>query len=759
MKKWLLLRAQKKNNKGSSLVLVVAAMSLIGILVSVMLSMTLINYRMKHSNLASANNFYSAESALDEIKTGLSIEVGNAASSSYVKTMTVFNSIRKEDRTPYFQTNFAADLRGILCEGEPDSSTYSLAYLDSLLVETATGAVISSPGGNAVNITAQGVVLKNVCITYTDSKQYETQIQTDIILNFPGIDFSQQTDMPDLLNYSIVANDSFLASGVIADTVKGNVYLGKNGVVIDNASSVLFTKSDDTSDMGLVITNQIFQVSNGSQVKMDQTETWAKSILVDSSKFQANGSTYLSNDVIADNTLWNSDSMSKPEVVVSFTGDLIAYGNLESASDADSLSDTISQINSDPAAYSSSIIVNGINTTIDLAQLTKMIISGNSYIATSDVTIDEETATASNSDVAMGESISMKADQRAYLVPTECIAPENEFGGANPMTRDQYANLIQHLGTEPLVDYYTKVPEYGQSLKDLGVSSYQTEYYPVAKIGSMVYLFMIFDSETDANAFFNKYYTRERNQLQENLDLYTNAILLPSDLIAGSSGSDEELNFYYNGNILINQSSEKGFLLPSEVSGITTAQDKEILLQNESAYQNKFAALQKKLVTKFHQLTPAEKSNDVYDNLVYPMISANADLNIPEGSAKEFASPGDAADALSAIVVNGDYTIDTMTAPQVCVVIAEGNITVKRDFSGLILAKGTVTLSRSNLTISPNAKNVSVALKIKNDDDIAAADYLLDGGSYLVGGMTEADGVGSSFDYLDLITYKNWYKQ
>ena len=60
---------RKTDNKGSALVVVIIAMAFIGILASVLMYMSLLNYQMKVNNLKAKDNFYSAETVLDEIRS------------------------------------------------------------------------------------------------------------------------------------------------------------------------------------------------------------------------------------------------------------------------------------------------------------------------------------------------------------------------------------------------------------------------------------------------------------------------------------------------------------------------------------------------------------------------------------------------------------------------------------------------------------------------------------------------------------------
>ena len=74
------MKKLKKDNRGVSLVMVIAAIALVTVLVTVALTMGLWNYQMKATNRISKNNFYDAERVLDEIRLGLQSDVSDAMS-------------------------------------------------------------------------------------------------------------------------------------------------------------------------------------------------------------------------------------------------------------------------------------------------------------------------------------------------------------------------------------------------------------------------------------------------------------------------------------------------------------------------------------------------------------------------------------------------------------------------------------------------------------------------------------------------------
>lgn len=94
------MKKLKKDNRGVSLVMVIAAIALVTVLVTVALTMGLWNYQMKATNRISKNNFYDAERVLDEIRLGLQSDVSDAMSQAYVETMADYTGkVRQNGRS------------------------------------------------------------------------------------------------------------------------------------------------------------------------------------------------------------------------------------------------------------------------------------------------------------------------------------------------------------------------------------------------------------------------------------------------------------------------------------------------------------------------------------------------------------------------------------------------------------------------------------------------------------------------------------
>lgn len=766
-KHWLPLREQRKNNKGSMLVMVIMIVAIIGILVTVMYSMSLLNYRMKYTDKVSKDTFYDAESALDEIKAGLQVEVSNAMTEAYILTMESYSQLTEDERDTEFKNEYVRNLREAVRE-PGDSSKYSMDNLEGYLINTKyddsanMGAKLTS-GNNTLKVTTQGLVLEDVEITYYGIQDYVSYIRTDIVLNFPEMNFTQASAVPKLTTYSLVANTQFLAAGTKAD-IEGNVYLGKSGTdggMVLNNSVITLKPVSGSNNLVTLITGGDIILNNHASFTAADTELWADNIEVAGSDLKVTGTAYLKDDLLVANNKGVDGTLVSSSVTIS--GNYYGYGNPDTAILASSV--LPEDVALSPADYSSAILVNGAHTKVDLSGLDTFMLAGNSYIQTT-AESDPAVSGITNQDVAMGESLSIKSSQTAYLVPVSCIAPGNEYGGLNPMTAESYNQLVEELGESGLVDFDAVVPEYGESLSSMGVHAFQTAYYRFSNHVSMVYLFMKFDTQADANSFFERYYSIAKNKssLENKLDLYTNELKVPDINTMG-----DNTQFYYNGNILVNDSSTDSFYINKLQS--VTAGEQSYLTAVQSEYQDSFTALNRKLILDYTQLTAEEKSNDVFGNLIQGFSYADSKYNISSGSKKVFVSSG--TENYAAVVVNGDYTIDSnrvngtdkegnvVSNAELNVVIASGNVTVKSDFEGLILAKGKITIENrddgsSSYSIKSEPTKAAIALVAENADGVSASYYLKDAAVIISG--VNSDTAGQSIKISDLISYKNWEK-
>lgn len=761
---WRKWKGQRTDNKGSAMVFTIVTVALLSLMVSILLAISLYAYRMRATDLEGKKAFYTAETALDEIRTGLQSEVANAFSEAYIKTMETSVSSTISVRKSEFRKEYAKILRGVLKEATEEDQ-YEMAFLEKFIKRpfdntTNLGAKMTTEDGkNLIVLKEEGIILKDVQVKYFGEDDYVSEIKTDILLKYPMIDFAQDGALMDFLNFALIANTELKAENKTGVDVKGSAYLGKEGSTLTQAE-IDFSSTDFVKENKL-ITNKGLKVTQGSALTITDMEVWAQDFVSDSSMVNVDGDVYLSNDLVINNSMYKTGNRTS----VVFSGKYCGFGDLDTAKSSAALKGKSADIDANPAKYSSAILVNGGRAQLDLSGLNSMMLAGHAYVAASE---KNGSLAEKNTDVPMGESLSIKSNQVAYMVPLNCVAPGAGNGGNNPMTVEKYQALLSELGGRKtdMVRYDIVVPEYGKTLSQLGVNGFRSVSYPMAGTGSnMVYLFMEFDTEEDANAFFGSYagVAKNASRIDEQLDLYaTYGIKVPDNMV--NAGSSE---FYYSGDIVVNEENRANVYMNKTL-------DESARKVEQETYQNNFFALGCKLNKSYDLLSDSEKALDVYHNLVEDMTGSSVDAKKKIGlnKSKKFVTSG--TNLYAAIVKNGDFTIDSSTVKvngvdasgdvqtnaALTVVIASGDVTVETDFTGMIIAGGRIIIANSGISISSDPAMVTAALNAANEDGIRALNYLKGFPQLLAGGADgEAEGSKDSISISDLVTYQNWKKQ
>ena len=376
------------------------------------------------------------------------------------------------------------------------------------------------------------LIIKNLVIDYKDDANYRTAIQTDIQINAPDYKFEGGKTFDEARDY-IIISDGALKTGVGGNKFNGNIYtgagmtddpntFGNNGIEINNGDA---TAGIGNTDYALadefksdkIISRGGLKIFHGAKVSIsgpdsvaDGTvpgEVYLKNIKLCSypednpnseggtdgsdwhSEFTLNTNSYIENDLdIRDN---NS--------VVKLGGKYYGYSyNYHNDHNEDSLA----QYNS---IYSSAILVNGYNSTLESVDLKKLVLSGRAFV---ERTKDNPPAGEKN-DIILGQSIAVKSDQFAYLVPDTYMITEHnpvsaaeaaddssiEYGDPLKLIKSKYAKDNFELLKQEFSD------ENGTFLDDTNpvTGNYLNPNY--------VFVYLNFANQKRANDFFKKYYT------------------------------------------------------------------------------------------------------------------------------------------------------------------------------------------------------------------------------------------------------------
>ena len=793
-------KTKRQQNQGFSLFTVLIAVSFVGILGLLVLYIALANFNMKVTDLKGKDSFYTAERALEEIRTGLQEDVGNAMSKAYTQVLETYNkenrsqdSSMDRQRQSDFQDRFIKELMRTLRASQTTDDIYSLDYLrgyvdleyddskESLIITNPTG---TSPVMKAVknvgkNTEDNGVLLKNLKVIYVDEKGHAAIICTDIRLLVPEVQFPTPSTLPDLMNMIVVADKGIICEGneSTPTSINGSIYAGNlpaaatsdpdTSIQVTSGASLNVESGDKVVCKGEISVGLNSTFTSGGSVNL-----WARGLNAASVKnVTLSGTTYFADDL----------TIAGKNNNVKISGNYYGYGSYESATSDDCVAkDQYIQSGLSGAALSSAIVVNGKNTTLDLSDTQKLMIAGRNYIASSKVKANDRTNT---NDVVTGESLTVKGTQLAYLAPAEILG-----ASGNPMTYDDY---LTHLNgaDEISVNWDTAVEAWGgRTLREIGVDStepVQAVFYNDNSATGYVYFYLNF-TDAQKSADFMQIYYQNNPTIKTNMDKYLSFYFGGEDSGITVKDADSYLRYITNGNVLSYSGADAQGSL-EEATGVNPG---EKILQEEVGYQNSWYALNRKMITSYdllnkevkedsetmHDETDSDRS--VYDNLVNEkkMVSYIKDT-VKDDTGKYVFTASDEDGGLQAIMydngetgVNKTLKISENDADKLRLVVCTGDVEIEAGvkFQGIIMAKGTITLkSGAQLESAPleAARVFQAQMSSYGDkDSIKPQDFFWEGDKYVLGnsassGKKDTLNGSDTYSIADCVSYENWKKE
>lgn len=798
---------KKSSNKGSSVILVIVSIAFVSMLVAITAHMSYYNFAMRDTDRSSKANFYSAEEALAEIKLGLEADVSNAMAIAYTYALEQSTDVDMDAREFVFENRYREELVKALRVSDDDDTKYNITKLESYLVKTGlnlatnVGAEITTnPSANENKIFLKedgGISLQKVRVKYTDARGFVSIIQTDIWLQNPKISLATRPGVPDLENCAIIANDQLIVEGNNMK-MSGNVYGGNNGTIVQNPANLRLEKrdTDAASTMYKFVTdNLLVRNTTGSTYGFDMSDNYqlyTNDIVVDSGKLALGGESFIQDDL----TIEGKDSF------VSLTGDYYGYGNQAYQS-----------------KNSSSILVNGAETILDLANIRSLMLSGHAYIAARhyDAELEDDDYVAdpdaveepdpadppvtrtydkNERDILMGESLGVKSNQLMYLVPRECMGyyygTSEQYLAKNPLSYSEYQLLTQTYqvelnadGTEKkdasgnpvyvLDSLGNKILKYdvvntdaimertGKSLMSLGAS-----YVPVFRRvnGSvLVYYYLNFASEDFANEFFKLYYENNRDEVEEYVKTYIKQIRVNDALTSTLT----ESNLRLAGNIVKFDDDDR-VVLVEDTTDVDT-RNAEVLAANRDRWQDAYIGYSKKMLPSSDNLGSAI-NNTIYENIID--MAQQTVLGMPSGTICKFYL----GDEVSALFINNSsqITLNSSNVPDsVSIIVTSGDAVLeKNQYKGLIICGGVLKVASSCDHVECAPAAVRKAMNALYDKTQKKEFYNLfkDGSFYQVAESAESIGSGAATEEEqkieraeqvvqigDKIVYENWTKQ
>lgn len=771
------VKKKHNNNQGSSVILVVMTVAFVGMLVAIITYMSYYNYMMKYGDRSAKNSFYTVETALDEINMGLQREMSDSMAECYAEVNKISDKSVTEKET-LFKEKIRDNLEAKLRFSTTDTGHYLVnkltLYLDKTRYNTATrvGAVILTTDADAVmKVEDDMLTLKDVYIEYTDERGYVSMLKTDIVIEYPDITFVSSKDIPDIETYSMIANVRLQTESSTKTQINGNVYGGYEGIYSSNYSQLVFGSGDGTIHRIIAekLTAENGGSGNTSVITRTGNQLWVGGIDVTSSAISLEDNTYVLDDL----TIEGKNSK------VTLKGNYFGYGN-----------------GYGDASKSSSILINGAKTTLDMSGLGSLMLMGHAYVGAthynantaddSDYVEDTSTITANptdtvplnSEDLALGQSVAVKSDQLMYMVPIECMGYEGNVQvlAKNPISLSEYnlltktyatdatGNVVTDAAGNPVLKY--KVVSLDKVCSKLGksVNSYGASYQPVFRKvnGSiLVYYYMVFNSESMANKFFRDYYTADKEALDAYIKEYVTDFKWNNSLGSGTS----ELHLAGN---LIHYDNLGRATLASDTT-VADVGDISTLTTTIEGYNDTYTALSKKLLLSKDTLTTEELGRTLFENIV--VSSSEFASLVPLGTTMTFnnSSTGEST-LIKALLVNNEggstFEINDTNSDDLYLVIATGDVRVNvSEFNGLILAGGEISISPICIKMEADEEKVKKALNCKDvvTGNYYAADVLRDRDAYLnyTSSTADDDKVDESgFIAIDkLIHYENWTKK
>lgn len=806
--------------EGSSMITVVIGVAFLLSIGLIILSVSTKYVTSVYVDRNSTDNFYQTEGILEEVKTGLLQYASQSADEAYRYILNHYLDATTENKKTQFSKMYIELLKKRLNNENvvspdtddetfgkyftvnlsPDGSDLASAQqrffdkfdennvVDSDAIVTYLGdddeklkavtTLSTKPDAVSRQDTSHGygyvirkdsergysLTLKNLLISYTDAGDYHSTIETDIVIRVPDFKFEGDSTLDQLKNYVSISDDILMIGSVgneeTASKITGNVYAGvtsdslheDQGIRICQDSSVKFNSQK-------IISRGSFDVQPGAFVDITGesgvSDLWLNNIrltydggnaesMKDATSLSIHANSYIANDL----------DISTDNTTVSLTGKYYGYSYSRNNSTSD-------EQNPD---YSSAILINGKNTTLKaenkegaVRSLDKLILAGHTFVSKGKEDKD--------SSVLMGESLAVKSDQLAYLVPDEYIRINSALASSS-------ANLEGHNPVAKTEKEKEKVSIDVDGLKSSTVNgvtlgSLLNESKPYlenhSQTGGYVFYYLNFKDAVSANKYFRNFYS-DTSGVDEDGNSYTNQQQMAERSKVYISGENcdglkiDPAFYLIAGNIVKNYSSVNETLESNyfDASGSPGSQ----MLQDGIKQGCQYVGLQKTLLesgsTGSMRMSDADKNSKlvahrIVDGSVLSNVAGSLGLDADGIARIDVPAKYSAGETGVKIqMVPGRSSEKTVTAIENGLVIAGENVTVNvpANFKGLILSCGKVSVGLTPVKMNADMVMVEQIFEyIKTRSDLSGIFYGLNG--------TLSD---NPTDISECVSYENWKK-
>lgn len=691
---------KESDNRGSTLILVVICAAFIMILSSVILSLTVTNRQMKKMENDIKNNFYSAETALDEIRAGLEEHVAVSLEEAYAGILDKFTSYSEEEKRNMMKEEFLDNLEAILSIGV---GFYNINLLESFLRASATFVI--APGENLLIRDDDSITLKNVKVEYEDDKGYLTTISTDIVISSSLTNFSLSFRSPGFSEYTLIADSQIKLDGTgLANGAKvsGSIYSGMGGILLGNSRL-------DINNAGNVVSRGDIIVQSNSVISIkDKPSIWAKNISVNSDTVEEfevdiDGRCYVADDLTI------NGNKSKVRVQGEYYG--YSYESYNGLAPSPSLT----------AQGNSAVIINGKNAGLEFSNMEALMISGRAFLS-SDYVGDTD-------GIYTGESITAKEMQLAYLVPKDYL-----WCGSNPVTYDEY--IAKPAGT--LEVDYTRSSTFPINIEDYAEGFLNLHYVHHGE--RYKYYYLKFKSEAKANEYMQKYFEEFENGSSNVLDMDELVGRNIESIIIDNTIS----NIFLTAGNILSYSVDTSNLIDSSVDydGLSLTAMESLSDQLAKRYDSMTRNL------KLAATSPAFDNSSLFNSIIETSL---VDVSPYE---TRYIVDVDGESCYVYIINNPGSTFNINNIPhdeRKGIVLARGSVCADKNYQGLILAGEDIEL-KASVNVSSSKELVEGILRLGNPDINRYFRGLASLPSPSPGSSSTAISIG------DMIAFENWKK-
>lgn len=734
-----------KDDRGASLLAVLILMVVVSAIAVVITKITIVNIQMKEVERGTKKNFYSADAIMDDLRTGAREQAETALENAYVDVLQHYVDYTSggKNAQDVFKQNYMNGLENYFAN--PMKTPVDTTNVQGNVVYRVAGYDADKVKGCILDGTQQGCfvapadpkyeidygagtfTLKDVRVVYKDAQDYETTITTDLVFSTPDMNFSGQSQVQEFMKYALIADDQVNINAMNV-YVGGSIYAGAGGIQATGSGSgrlegkMILTRGDIVADMGSTL-----MVGNGnSSIWSENLMTTGKS----AATLNVNGNMYVADDL----------ALNAKESKVTLQGNYYGYNFQKNYGAGDTVATD--------ADFSSAIMINGKNSSLNIQNLKYLLLAGRTFIARGN--------NSSNTDIQMGESIAARTNQLAYYVSDKYVKTENGEGVVLKWNDAQNVTIGEKEYPIGESDYAASI--HVDPVKLDGWLNHANPIVPYYYTNGVNY-YLNFKSQQDANEFYAAYYAGNTGKAGGLAGTYLDKNALIID-------ENNKMIMTLSGDIMYRTKPEEMFQEKAVTIEPDNWKDSAGLLWDYcSKLAVSYKSLELGLKDSGQSVTPDqvrfsvtdENGHEKIDKSIDPLFDKLIDRSALQEEIAKHKNPGDTGYAVykpaaDVYLIDNTGVYDLPTSITKGIVVATGSVKVSGNFEGLIISGGKVTFD-ANVQVKGNKLLVS---KLFKEDQSRQAPLFSKFFRDCSG--TAASNISGQLDLDSYINYDEWKK-